>query len=58
MIDSVYEDEDITEDDVIEILLNKKFTKEQLTDIKIKRRAMSYLARHGFSYEAINNYLT
>ncbi len=58
VIDSVYEDEDITEDDVIEILLNKKFTKEQLTDIKIKRRAMSYLARHGFSYEAINNYLT
>lgn len=57
-IDGVYEDEGITEDEVIEELLRKKYTKEQLTDIKVKRRAMSYLARHGFSFDAINNYLT
>lgn len=57
-IDGVYEDEGITEDEVIEELLKKKYTKEQLTDIKVKRRAMSYLARHGFSFDAINNYLT
>lgn len=58
VIDGVYEDENVTEDAVVEELLSKKFTKEQLTDIKVKRRAMSYLARHGFSYDVINNYLT
>ena len=58
VIDGVYEDENVTEDSVVEELLSKKFTKEQLTDIKVKRRAMSYLARHGFSYDVINNYLT
>ena len=58
IVDGVYEDEGITEDEVIEGLLRKKYTKEQLKDIKVKRRAMSYLGRHGFSFDTINNYLT
>jgi len=58
MIDDVYADENVTEEDVIRGLLEKKYRNMDLDDIKIKRRAISFLSRHGFTYDKINNYLT
>ncbi len=58
LIDNVYQDEGISEEDVIEGLINKKFRDQDLRDIKVKKRFMSYMMRHGFGYDKINNYLT
>ena len=58
IIDNVYQDEGISEEDVIEGLINKKFRDQDLKDIKVKKRFMSYMMRHGFGYDKINNYLT
>ena len=58
VIDRVYMDENLSEDDVIKLLLEKKYKNQNLEDIKVKRRALSYLFRHGFTYDKINNYLT
>ena len=58
IIDDVYSDEGVTEDDVIKDLLEKKYKNLDLNDIRIKRRAIAFLSRHGFTYDKINNYLT
>ena len=58
IIDNVYSDEGVTEDDVIKDLLEKKYKNLDLNDIRIKRRAIAFLSRHGFTYDKINNYLT
>ena len=58
IIEQVYEDEEKDEDEVIERLLEKKFKNQDLSDEKVKRRAMAFLVRHGFSFDKINNHLT
>ena len=58
VISGVYRDEGIEESDTIEKLLDKKFRGQDLTDEKIRRRACSFLMRHGFSYDKIKLYLT
>ncbi|MBR6402428.1 MAG: regulatory protein RecX [Eubacterium sp.] len=58
ILDTVYEDEDMSEDDAIRSLLEKKFKDRDLSDEREKRRAMNLLVRHGFSFDKINNYLT
>jgi len=58
IIDEVYTDEDVTEEAVIKGLLEKKYKGLDINDIKIKRRAISFLSRRGFTYDKINNYLT
>lgn len=58
LMDEVYEDEGMSEDDTIRELLDKKFRGYDLSDEKVKIKAMNLLIRHGFSFDKINNYLT
>lgn len=57
-IDEVYMDENITDDYIIQELLNKKYKNQDLEDQRVKKRAILYLIRHGFTYDKINNHLT
>ena len=58
VIDGVYNDECIDEEDAIEKLLDKRFRGQDLSDEKVRRRAANYLQRHGFGYDKIKLYLT
>lgn len=58
LLDEVYEDEGVSEDDTIKALLDKKFKGYDLSDEKVKMKAVNLLIRHGFSFDKINNYLT
>ncbi len=58
LLDEVYKDEGMEEQDAIEDLMRKKYGGQDLSDEKVKRRAVNFLLRHGFSFEQINNYLT
>ncbi len=58
VIDGVYNDECIDEEDAIEKLLEKRFRGQDLSDEKVRRRAVAYLQRHGFGYDKIKLYLT
>lgn len=57
-IDRVYEDEGMSEEKTIEKLLQSKYRGQDMSDPKVKKRAMGLLIRHGFSFDQINNYLT
>ena len=52
------EDEEYDEDTVIEELLRKKYGSEDLSDIKVKSRIISFFSRKGFNLDKVNNYLT
>ena len=58
IIDAVYEDMGMNDGEVISALVKKKFRGQDLEDEKVKRRVISFLIRHGFSFDKINNYLT
>ena len=58
ILDRVYEDEGMSEDECIQELLDRKFRGMDLSDMKVKTKAMNLLIRHGFSFDKINNYLT
>ena len=58
LFSEVYTDEEVDEASVIEELIRKKYGGQDMSDEKVKRRAVSFLLRHGFSFEQINNYLT
>ncbi|MCR5215138.1 MAG: recombination regulator RecX [Eubacterium sp.] len=58
VISGVYRDEGLEESDTIEKLLDKKFRGQDMSDEKVRRRAYSYLMRHGFGYDKIKLYLT
>jgi len=60
VIDGIYEDMDLTEDVVIEHLIEKKsgcVTTEEMDD-KTKRKLMQFLLRRGFGFSEINKHLT
>lgn len=58
IIEQVYADEDKDEDSIIDRLLERQFGSQNLDDMRVKRRAMSFLVRHGFSFDKINKHLT
>lgn len=58
IVDQVYEDYDFDEDEAISSLIEKKFRGQNLSDERIKRRAINLLLRHGFSFDKINKHLT
>ena len=58
IIDAVYEDMGMNDGEVISALVERKFRGQDLEDEKVKRRVISFLIRHGFSFDKINNYLT
>ena len=57
-MDEVYEDESMDENAAIEDLMRRKYSGQDLSDEKVRRRAVNFLLRHGFSFDQINNYLT
>ena len=58
VIKQVYEDEGFSEDDALSALIEKKLAGADIEDEKVKRKLVSFLLRHGFSFEQINNHLT
>ncbi len=58
IMDEVYEDESMDENAAIEDLMRRKYSGQDLSDEKVRRRAVNFLLRHGFSFDQINNYLT
>ena len=58
IVDQVYQDMDCDEDEVIKALIEKKFRGQDLSDERVRRRAMNLLIRHGFGFDKINKHLT
>ena len=62
IINEAYEaflsDVDYDEDGVIEDIIRKKYGSEDLSDIKVKSRIISYFSRRGFDLDKVNNHLT
>ena len=58
IVDQVYEDNDCDEDEVISNLIEKKFRGQDMSDERVRRRAVNLLLRHGFSFDKINKHLT
>lgn len=56
IIDQVYEDEGLSVDEIIANLVHKKFGNVDLRDEKVKKKVISFLLRHGFSFENINDF--
>lgn len=58
IIDRVFEDEGISEDEMIKSILEKRFSGYDFSDDKCRNKVLSYFARRGFSIYKVNNYLT
>ena len=58
IVDQVYQDYDCDEDEVIKNLIEKKFRGQDMSNERVRRRAMNLLLRHGFSFDKINKHLT
>ena len=58
IFDEVYEYENLNEEKIIRSLLEHNFKNADFTDEKVKKRAISFLIRHGFNYSSATLYLT
>lgn len=58
IIDEVYAESSLSDEEIIASLIERKFRGQDLNDEKVKRRVVSFLIRHGFTFDAINNCLT
>lgn len=58
LLDTVYEEEGIDEEQLIQDILDRRFADYDRNDEKVKRKIVSYMARRGFSPNEVNNYLT
>ena len=58
ILDEVYAEIELSDEDIIASLVERKFRGQDLNDEKVRRRVVSFLIRHGFTFDKINNYLT
>ena len=58
ILDEVYADNNLSDEEIIASLIERKFRGQDLNDERVKRRVAQFLVRHGFTFDKINNYLT
>lgn len=58
IFNEVYEYENLDEEKIIRSLLEHNFKNADFADEKVKKRAISFLIRHGFNYSSATLYLT
>ena len=58
ILDEVYAEIELSDEDIIASLVERKFRGQDINDEKVRRRVVSFLIRHGFTFDKINNYLT
>ena len=58
ILDEVYADNSLSDEEIIASLIERKFRGQDLSDEKVKRRVAQFLVRRGFTFDKINNYLT